>query len=83
MRCTLLKRQSMVLAIDIRNACMGVAPVTKIYPVTVKEDQGKAVLGHYMHCTYITCKTEHVCFKSGCVVRVAKHSKEDWFKVLR
>ena len=31
---------------------------------------------------FISNKTEHLSFKSGCVVRVAKHLKEDWFIVL-
>ena len=30
---------------------------------------------------YITNKTERFSFTSGCVVRVAKRLKEDWFKV--
>ena len=31
---------------------------------------------------HITNKTERCSFKSGCVVRVAKHLNEDWFVVL-
>ena len=30
----------------------------------------------------ITKKTQHISFKGGCVIRVAKHLKEDWFIVL-
>ena len=33
----------------------------------------------HMHCTLL----KHFSFKSGYVVRVAKHLKEDWFIVLQ
>ena len=33
--------------------------------------------------SFITNKTEHIIFKSVCVVRVAKHLTGDWFIVLR
>ena len=32
---------------------------------------------------YITDKTEHLSFRSGCVIRVTKRSQEDWFIVKR
>ena len=31
---------------------------------------------------FITNKTEHISFKSGCVLQVAKHLKGGWFIVL-
>ena len=32
---------------------------------------------------FITSKTKRFSFKSGCVVRLVKHLKEDWFIVLQ
>ena len=48
----------------------------------------KAVLAIYIaaktfYPPFIAYKTEHIRFKSGCVVLVAKHLKGDWFIVLR
>ena len=31
---------------------------------------------------FITAKMEHISFKSGCVIQLVKHIKEDWFIVL-
>ena len=49
--------------------------------------KGKAVLAIYIaektfYPSFITNKMERITFKNGCVVRVAKHLKEDWFIVL-
>ena len=52
-----------------------------------KEDQDKAVLAVYIaekmfYPSFIANKMDCITFKNGCVVRVAKNLKEDWFIVL-
>ena len=45
---------------------------------------GKAVLQEKaIYALYITNNTKHFSSKSGCVVQVAKHLKEHWFKELQ
>ena len=58
---------------------MGMAKLQNLSP---KEDLNCAVLAiniaaKAFFVLYITYKTEHFSFKSGCVVRVAKHIKDD------
>ena len=36
-----------------------------------------------MHCTLLTRRSALLLIKSGCVIWVAKHVKEDWLVVLR
>ena len=54
-----------------------------------KGDQGKAVLAVYIvakdvrfTCPSLLTRRSALVFKSGCVIQVMKHSKEDWFIVL-
>ena len=75
----------MALAIDIMYGC---GPSNKMRPhLQPKKTKVRLIYStkgvmralHY----YITTKTEHFSFRSGCVIRVAKHLKKDWFIVLR
>ena len=60
--------------------------LVNVSPVIAKEDDGMAVLSVYIEKTFympfITNKTEHISFKSGCVIRVVKHLNRDWFIAL-
>ena len=50
--------------------------------VIAKEDQGKAVLSIYIAAKEVLPafnNTKCISFKSGCVLRVTKHLKGDWF----
>ena len=60
-----------------------------VSPVTAKDGLDMAVLAFYIAAEdvffplFFTSKTEHFSFKSGCVIRVVNHLKEDWFIVLQ
>ena len=56
--------------------------------VTAEEGQSKAILAintavKALYVLYIANNIKCFSFKSGCIIRVAKHLKEDWFIVLR
>ena len=64
---------------------MGVALVTKYVPSYSQRRIRQCCISllKALYAQYITNKTEHFSFKSGCVVQVVEHLKEDWLVALQ